>query len=136
MMYRKSKINEVRENRTINVWSLVIGWVLALLALVALMLVVVNIKSDKEKDSYTLIYNKQHYYVVPCDLIKRDKEYKAILDKYNVSVDIQKEKLGNCVSKYRDNCLYKIKKLETKDILILKDYNGDFVYAFSEKLVK
>ena len=89
-----------------------------------------------KKESYTLTYNNRIYYVMPEDIIEENIEYKRILEQFNISKNIKKENVGTCILNTKNSILYRIKDVKTKDVLILKDNMGEYVYAFSEKLFR
>ena len=88
-------------------------------------------------DSNMVKYNGVLYHVVPNDLLQEKDTYKKILDSYNMEHIAKKENRGECLSKVHKNSkLYKVKKSNTKDVLILYDNNKECTYVFSEKATK
>ena len=119
----------------------IVGVCLSICIVVTAMMAYFNYKerlgiNSTIKKNDVVRYDNMIYKIVPNDLIKKNNELKEVLDKYSVGYEAKKESMGKyLISLSKENDLYTIKGVETKDLLILYDSNKECTYAFSEKLV-
>ncbi|MBE5935208.1 MAG: hypothetical protein E7262_05390 [Lachnospiraceae bacterium] len=99
------------------------------------MVVIINndnrgIARERETASELIQFEGANYQIIPSDMIEKGSDYADILDGLHMDYDVKEEYIKE-KSQYLEEggCIY-LTKNGGKNVIIVKDYNNEYVYGF------